>query len=268
MVMTEERRSPPAQARASVPISPSNPDRLQNGQLRQFVITAPAPCPYLPGRLEQKLVTTIDVDDPEAYNQLHGVGFRRSHEMAYRPVCPTCDDCKSLRIDVERFTFNRTQKKLMRRHAQLMRLVADNGATQESYELFHSYTKSRHPDGEMASMGPSDFASLIHETAVDTHVIEWHDVNNPVGQSLAAACITDILRDGVSMVYSYYDVQAKTASYGTFMILSLIEVCRRLELPYLYLGYWVEGSPSMDYKSRFQPAEIYSDQGWHALSKS
>lgn len=263
--MTEERRPSPAPARARVPLRTTETSQPARSRIRPFITTPPSPCPYLPGRTEQKLVTSIEADDPEVYNQLHDAGFRRSHEMAYRPVCADCNQCKSLRIKVDDFAPNRTQRKLLKRHSLLRRSVAENGATQESFALFQDYTKHRHSDGEMSSMGPSDFASLIHETSVDTHVIEWHDHQALTGESLRAACITDVLHDGLSMVYSYFDVAHPSNSYGTFMILSLMDVCRRLELPYLYLGYWVEGSASMDYKAAFHPAEVYGPNGWQPL---
>ena len=235
--------------------------------IRQFVLTQPGECPYLDGQVEQKLVTALDPADPEAYGALHRAGFRRSHEMAYRPACPTCDKCKSLRIDVNAFQANRTQGKLLRRHSGLKRSIAELGPTQTSFELFSHYTSTRHADSEMASMGWRDYQALVLESGVDTHLIEWHDPDHEAGPKLVAACVIDVLADGLSMVYSFFDTSRPADSLGNFMVLSLMEVCRTLQLPYLYLGYWVKGSATMDYKAQYRAAEIFGPLGWQEMDK-
>ena len=229
----------------------------------QFFLTATQPCPYLPGREERKVFTTLRGREANATNdELSLRGFRRSQSVAYRPSCPTCASCLSTRIPVDAFTPTRTQRRILRRNADIERRPCAPWATEEQYALFRAYLDARHGDGGMAEMDAGEFAAMIEETPVRSRVVEYHDVNAPRGRSLRAACLTDVTSDGVSMVYSFYDPEMQTRSLGAHMILDHVEIAREAGLPYVYLGYWVPGSPKMGYKAMFRPFEVYLHGRW------
>ncbi|MDP0928403.1 arginyltransferase [Paracoccus onubensis] len=240
----------------------------------QFYVTAPQPCPYLHGRAERKLFTALQGENaPELNNTLSRQGFRRSQNVLYRPSCESCVACMSARIRVADFTPSRTQRRLLRRDGGLSRINMTPWATEEQYELFRSYLDCRHADGGMADMDVFEFAAMIEETPVQTRIIEYRcDGADPEklakgDDHLAAVCLTDVLDDGLSLVYSFYDPQLQAASLGTYMILDHIEIARGAGLPYVYLGYWVPGSRKMDYKARFSALEIYKGGVWQRLGK-
>lgn len=229
----------------------------------QFFLTATQPCPYLPGREERKVFTTLRGRDANVTNdELSLRGFRRSQSVAYRPSCPTCASCLSTRIPVDRFEPTRTQRRILRRNADLARRLCAPWATEEQYALFRRYLDARHGDGGMAEMDAGEFAAMIEETPVRSRVVEYHDVAAPRGESLRAACLTDVTSDGVSMVYSFYDPTARSRSLGAHMILDHVAIAREAGLPYVYLGYWVPGSPKMGYKAMFRPFEVYLHGRW------
>ncbi len=232
----------------------------------QFFLTATQPCPYLPGREERKVFTTLRGRDANTTNdELSLRGFRRSQSVAYRPSCPTCASCLSTRIPVESFTPTRTQRRVLRRNADLVRRPCAPWATEEQYALFRTYLDARHSDGGMAEMDASEFAAMIEETPVRSRVVEYHDPAKPRGQSLRAACLTDVTKDGVSMVYSFFDPADGGRSLGAHMILDHIAIAREAGLPYVYLGYWVPGSPKMGYKAQFRPFEVYLHGRWRLM---
>jgi len=229
----------------------------------QFYVTAPQPCPYLEGRLERKLFTALQGQNAQKLNDsLSQQGFRRSQNVLYRPSCSDCAACLSARIDVARFVAKRSQKRTLRRNGHLQRKATSPWATEEQYELFRKYLDSRHADGGMADMDVFEFAAMIEETPIRSRVVEYLD---PVTRGLAAVSLTDVLADGVSMVYSFYDPDLQAQSLGTFMILDHIEIAREAGLPYVYLGYWVPGSQKMGYKAKFSGLEIYLGGRWQAL---
>jgi arginine-tRNA-protein transferase len=229
----------------------------------QFYLTATQPCPYLPGREERKVFTTLRGRDAAAMNdELSLRGFRRSQSVAYRPSCPSCALCLSTRIPVDRFVANRAQRRVQKRNADLVRRACAPWATEEQYALFRRYLDARHADGGMAEMDAGEFAAMIEETPVRSRVIEYHDSSAPRGCSLRAACLTDVTNDGVSMVYSFFDPDDASRSLGAHMILDHISIAREAGLPYVYLGYWVPGSPKMNYKAAFRPFEIYVRGAW------
>ena len=238
----------------------------------QFYVTAPQPCPYLHGRAERKLFTALHGENAaELNNALSRQGFRRSQNVLYRPSCESCLACMSARIRVADFQPSRTQRRLMRRNEGLKRLATSAWATEEQFDLFRLYLDRRHADGGMADMDIFEFAAMVEETPVKTRVIEYRcDGRDPArlapGEDhLAAVCLTDVLDDGLSLVYSFYDPALTPASLGTYLILDHVEIARAAKLPYVYLGYWVPGSRKMDYKARFSALEIYKGGAWQDI---
>jgi leucyl-tRNA---protein transferase len=231
----------------------------------QFYVTAPQPCPYLPGRMERKLFTALQGDYAEKLNDaLSKQGFRRSQNVLYRPSCAECSACYSARIRVADFTPTRTQRRILRRNAELKREATSPWATEDQYALFRRYLDSRHADGGMADMDIFEFAAMIEETPIRSRVIEYTADPSPGSRrrELVAVCLTDVLDDGLSMVYSFYDPERAAQSLGTHIILDHVRIAREAGLPFVYLGYWVPGSPKMGYKASFPALEIYRDGAW------
>ncbi|WP_289041634.1 arginyltransferase [uncultured Aliiroseovarius sp.] len=238
----------------------------------QFYVTAPQECPYLEGRMERKLFTALQGEHASTLNDsLSKQGFRRSQNVLYRPSCADCSACLSARIRVADFAPTKGQRRTMRRNDDLERRARSPWASEEQYELFRRYLDTRHADGGMADMDVFEFAAMIEETPIKSRVIEYSERgasqqpgDEPTGP-LRAVCLTDVLDDGLSMVYSFYDPDRVKTSLGTHMILDHIQIAREAGLPYVYLGYWVPGSPKMDYKSRFSGLEIYRNGEWTLL---
>ena len=233
----------------------------------QFYVTAPQPCPYLEGRMERKLFTALQGDHAGRLNDaLSKQGFRRSQNVLYRPSCAECAACLSARIDVARFTLSRSQKRVIKRNAELERRAISPWATEDQYALFRKYLDDRHHDGGMADMDIFEFAAMVEETPIRSRVVEYHGPNTtPEKTDLAAVCLTDVLDDGLSMVYSFFDPDRAADSLGTYIILDHIRIAQEAGLPYVYLGYWVPGSPKMDYKSKFSALEVFATGEWHKM---
>jgi len=234
----------------------------------QFFITAPSPCPYLAGQKERKVFTHLVGSDAKGLStQLIHSGFRRSQNIAYRPACDACNACTSVRVPVQGFDWSRSFRRVMKNNSDLVANLAQPVATSEHYELFRTYIDTRHSDGGMADMSVLDFASMIDETVVDTRIVEYRfPRNHPEGGKLAAAVLMDVLVDGLSLIYSFYDPSLPQRSLGTFIILDCLQRAARLNLPYVYLGYYVPGSDKMEYKSRFMPQERLLHAGWTLFS--
>ena len=231
----------------------------------QFYVTAPQPCPYLEGRAERKLFTALQGEGAEKLNNsLSRQGFRRSQNVLYRPSCADCTACLSARIRVADFTHSRSQRRVLKRNADLRRTATSPWATEEQYALFRRYLDLRHADGGMADMDIFEFAAMIEETPVKSRVIEYRESAATPGsvRALIATCLTDVLDDGLSMVYSFYEPDRIKSSLGTYLILDHIEIARRIGLPYVYLGYWVPGSRKMGYKANFTALEIFKGGEW------
>jgi arginine-tRNA-protein transferase len=242
----------------------------QHKNFPEFYVTAPQACPYLDGRLERKLFTHLTHDKPPALvdNLLKG-GFRRSQNVAYMPYCEGCQACVSVRVLVNEFEANRSFRRVLDANEDVVARRVAPRPTSEQYTLFRDYIDARHSDGGMADMTVLDYAMMIEDSIVDTFVTEYRlkpkggaSDRRMEGWPLLAVALTDRLSDGLSMVYSFYDVGAKARSLGTYMILDHIEHTRRLGLAYLYLGYWIAGSPKMSYKTRFRPQEHLGPNGW------
>jgi arginyl-tRNA--protein-N-Asp/Glu arginylyltransferase len=238
----------------------------------QFYLTAPSPCPYLPGQEERKVFTHLVGERAAELNDLltHG-GFRRSQSIAYRPACETCRACVSVRVVAESFRPTRSMRRLLERNGDITAEMRVAVPTSEQYSVFRSYLDARHRDGGMADMTVLDYAMMIEDSHVDTRMVEYR-CGPPYGSGgrrgagqLLAVALTDVLSDGLSMVYSFFDSEAASRSLGTFMILDHIARCRRMGLSYLYLGYWVQGSRKMDYKGRFLPQERLTPDGWRLV---
>lgn len=228
----------------------------------QFYVTAPQPCPYLNGRQERKLFTALQGDDAQRLNDtLSRQGFRRSQNVLYRPSCTDCSACLSARVDLSKFEFSKSQKRVLKRNKDLIRKANSPWATEDQYELFRKYLNARHATGGMADMDVFEFAAMIEETPIRTRVVEYN-----IGNALAAVSLTDLIEDGLSMVYSFYDPMVANRSIGTYLILDHIALAKEANLPYLYLGYWVPGSSKMGYKARFSGLEIYFQGTWQSLS--
>ena len=238
----------------------------------QFYLTSPAPCPYLPGREERKVFTHLVGKRATALNDtLTQSGFRRSQTIAYRPACEDCRACVSVRVKVDDFQPSRNMRRILDVNADLIGHATQAEPSSEQYSLFRAYLDTRHSDGGMADMSVLDYSMMIEDSHVETRIIEYRPrgidtfLNGRGDGPLMAVCLTDILSDGLSMVYSYYDMAQPDRSLGTFMILDHIERARRMGLPHVYLGYWVEGSRKMAYKARFLPQERLGMTGWELV---
>ena len=227
-----------------------------------FFTTAPLPCPYIPGRQERKIVTELNGPDAEdLHESLSRAGFRRSHFIAYTPACPGCNACIPVRVVVDDFTPDKTMRRVIKANRSLTATRLPARAQSDHYRLFSRYQDSRHSGGDMALMGFFEYRSMIEDSPIDTSLVEFRKDDG----ELAAVCLIDTLFDGVSAVYSFYDPDLPKASLGTYMVLWLVAEAIRLDLPYVYLGYWISDSPKMAYKTRFQPLEAFGPGGWHPL---
>ena len=234
----------------------------------QFYLTAPSPCPYLPGQEERKVFTHLVGEKAADLNDLltHG-GFRRSQSIAYRPACDQCRACVSVRVFANEFRPSRNFRKVMARNADIIGEQRSAVPTSEQYSVFRAYLDARHRHGGMADMTVLDYAMMVEDSHVETRIIEYRKRGPDSGitgrgEELIAVALTDVLSDGLSMVYSFFEPSQVSRSMGTFMILDHIARARRQGLPYVYLGYWIEGSKKMDYKARFLPQQRLAPSGW------
>jgi arginyl-tRNA--protein-N-Asp/Glu arginylyltransferase len=235
----------------------------------QFYLTSPSVCPYLPGKEERKVFTHIVGKRARDLNEiLTQGGFRRSQTIAYRPACENCRACVSVRVIADEFEPSANMRRVQRLNDDIYSVALPNRPTSDQYSLFRRYLDARHTDGGMTDMTVLDYSMMIEDSHVDTRVIEYRRrgidgaITGRGTGELVAACLTDEMNDGLSMVYSFYDPTLASRSLGTFMILDHIRRAKASGLPYLYLGYWVEGSKKMDYKARFTPQERLLPQGW------
>ncbi len=241
----------------------------------QFFITAPAPCPYLAGKFERKVFThLISSNAKQLHDTLTLGGFRRSQNIAYRPACDHCCSCISVRVPVREFVWTKSFRRIWRNNQDLEAQRVEAKATSEQYSLFRNYIDERHENGGMADMTILDYSAMVDESFVDTEIIEYRarpeiSLAGPDERKgkLVAAALSDVLSDGLSMIYSFYSDNRQNRSLGTYMILEHIHRAGQMGLPYLYLGYWVNGSSKMDYKARFLPQERLSADGWTLIKK-
>lgn len=232
------------------------------GRLQHFYRSGPLPCPYIPGRVERKLFTRLNGADARTLNTtLSQAGFRRSHDIVYRPVCPGCRACVPVRIPVAHFTPGRSMRRAWAANLDLSRQPALPVGTAEQFALFLRYQQHRHGDSDMARMSRADYGSMIEEGSGSAAMIEFRDMES----TLRAAALVDVLEDGLSAVYSFYDPDVPERGLGTYAILALVEEARQRGLDHVYLGYWIAQSRKMAYKARFRPLEALTDNGWTPL---
>jgi len=239
----------------------------------QFYLTAPSPCPYLAGKEERKVFTHLVGERAgELNNILTQGGFRRSQSIAYRPACEGCRSCVSVRVIAKQFAPTRSMRRIAGRNADIVGEMKAAMPTSEQYAIFRAYLDSRHRDGGMADMTVLDYAMMVEDSHIETRIIEYRrreDLLAPPRQAarrragdLVAVALTDVLGDGLSMVYSFFEPDEAARSLGTYMVLDHIARAQEMGLAYVYLGYWVRGSRKMDYKSRFLPQERLTPDGW------
>lgn len=231
----------------------------------RFFVTSPNPCPYLPGRFERKVFTELSGPHAvELSDALGRIGFRRSQGVAYRPSCPDCTACVSVRVVAREWEPSATQKRILKRNRGLEAVPCRPWATDEQFQLLRRYLSARHPGGGMSGMDEMDFADMVEQTPVATQLIEYREPRAGHARGrLIGACLTDRQADGLSMIYSFYDAEHATRpSLGSYIIMDHILRARAQGLDYVYLGYWVRGSARMAYKARYQPVERLGPDGW------
>ena len=231
----------------------------------RFFMTNAGPCPYLPGKTERKVFTELSGEHASELNDALGrIGFRRSQNVAYRPSCADCSACVSVRIVAGEFKPNATQRRLIKRNSDLVVTACKPWSTAEQFALLQGYLNNRHPTGGMTEMDEVDFADMVEQSPVDTYVIEYRE-RGTAGRpgKLVGACLTDRQGDGLSMIYSFFDPdRADRMGLGSYIIIDHVLRAQRAGLPYVYLGYWVEGSERMGYKIRYRPIERLGRAGW------
>lgn len=241
----------------------TQPAREPSQPAQQYYVLSESCCPYLPGRRERKLITELgDAQGAAFYGLLSRAGFRRSHSFAYRPACSGCSACVPVRVAACAFTSSRSLRRVARANAALRAEEKPPRATLEQFQLFNQYIEARHDDGEMDGMTFADYRGMVEHTHIDTRMVEFRA---PDGK-LVAACLADWLPDGPSAVYSFFDPALASRGLGTYMVIWLIQAAQDAELPHVYLGYWIEQSPKMSYKTRFRPLEALGPTGWYTLA--
>ena len=224
----------------------------------QFYSTAPYPCSYLQNRLARSQVATPShAIDSSTYSDLVHIGFRRSGAFTYRPICDTCTSCIPVRVDVNKYKPSRSQKRAIRQHTSLSTTVLSLKNSSEHYELYLKYQNARHSGGGMDHDSREQYRHFLLQSNVNSQLIEFRE-----NRRLVAVSIIDELSDGISAVYTFFDTDDKSSSYGTYSICWQIDHCRRLGLPYLYLGYWIKESPKMSYKTTFRPLQGLIADKW------
>jgi arginine-tRNA-protein transferase len=215
----------------------------------------PHPCPYLPGRTARQLVVQPPSFAPGLYHAFMDLNFRRLGPVVYRPACPSCRECRSLRIPVREFRPSRAQRRCAVRNAEVSVEIGPPEPTAEKHDLYRRYLAARH-DGQMTGS-----AEEFHQFLYDAPPLTLELTYRWQGRLLAVG-IADLEPEALSAVYCYFDPEAPGRSLGILNVLALLGECRRRDLPYLYLGYWVPGSPTMAYKAHFRPHELLEGGVW------
>lgn len=227
----------------------------------QFYLTANYPCSYLPDRQARSQVATpAHFIDDEAYSQLIRAGFRRSGQFTYRPLCEACHDCVPARVVAAHFSPNRSQRRCELRNRHLEARFLPLTYNEAHFALYRKYQASRHVGGGMDRDGSEQYTQFLLSSNVNSMLVEFRDAGE-----LVMVCVIDQIADGLSAVYTFFDPERERASLGTYGVLWQIDLARRLELAYVYLGYWIGATPKMAYKKQFQPLEGLVDGGWQRL---
>jgi arginine-tRNA-protein transferase len=229
----------------------------------QFYVTTPYGCGYLPDRLAQSLIASPQhLVDAHTYDGLIQLGFRRSGKFAYRPHCELCTACLPIRIPVGHFAPNRSQRRAFRQHGDLNVSIIPLKFSEEHFALYTAYQAARH-DGTKEQETSEQYRNFLVQSNVESVMAEFR-----LNGELKMVSVLDLVSDGISAVYTFYDASNPKTSYGTYNIMWLIEWCKSLQLPYLYLGYWIKESPKMAYKQHFLPQEALIDGEWQPLDHS
>ena len=227
-------------------------------QKLQFYVTTGYSCGYLPNKLAQSLIASPQhLINADIYSGLIQQGFRRSGKFAYRPHCETCRECIAVRVILQNFSPSRSQKRSIKQHDNLTVSILPVAFYEEHYALYTAYQKARHSEADKEQEDAEQYKSFLCQTNVESVLLEFRENNQ-----LKMVSVVDIVHDGISAVYTFYDASNPKCSYGTYNVLWQIAWTKSLNLPYLYLGYWIKDSQKMAYKQNFQPLEKLIDGEW------
>ncbi|MEI7842107.1 MAG: arginyltransferase [Gallionellaceae bacterium] len=228
----------------------------------QFYLTAPYACTYLAEQEARSQVATPSfLITPRVYSELVQHGFRRSGTYTYRPRCDNCRECVPIRVEVDRFTTNRSQRRSWKQHLNLDVTLHKLEDKPDYFNLYQRYQAARHRDGGMDDDDPEQYRNFLLQSHVDSLLVEFREAG-----VLRMVSVIDILEDGLSSVYTFYEPALAGSSFGTFNVLWQIELCRKLQLPYLYLGFWIQQSQKMAYKANFQPQQGLVNGAWQSIT--